>query len=197
MTDHSEHSDHDHGSADTHAHHAGCCCPTSEPDILASQAENQYNLGHFWLNKERPEIAAGFFELALKLLDIAGAGATSTRVWSVCGLADIAFKKGDIPSTISLSKQAHSLAVQGLGANHPGTAINACNLGEIFVEIGRTAEGVTLLEDGLAALRQPTVVDERYSAEFLASAIAGFEPVLQKGYAALTAATLETAATQG
>lgn len=54
MTDHSEHSDHDHGSADTHAHHAGCCCPTSEPDILASQAENQYNLGHFWLNKERP-----------------------------------------------------------------------------------------------------------------------------------------------
>jgi hypothetical protein len=58
-------------------------------------------------------------------------------------------------------------------------------------------QGVTLLENGLAALRQPNIVDERYSAEYLASAIAGFEPVLQKGYAALAATTIETAAPKG
>jgi hypothetical protein len=132
MTDHSEHPDQ--SAAENHAHHAGCCCPTSEPDIIASQAENQYNLGYFWLNKERPEFAEAFFEFSLKLLDMAGAGATATRVWSVCGLADIAYKKGDLNRTISLSKQAHNLAVEGLGANHPATAINACNLGEIYVD---------------------------------------------------------------
>lgn len=162
--------------------HSGCncACPTNESDILVSQAEAQTNLANFWIARNRLDIAGTFLAQSKNLLDHSGATAVPARVWYLTSMCEVASRQGEKHKAYDYSCEAYELAVAVFGADHSGTAITRCNLGELSIDTGRVQEGIDLIGSGLTVLRDPASVVGNFTADYLAGAVEGFSAVLER-----------------
>lgn len=130
------------------------CAPGEvEKSIFQQQTRKLLNMAADWFNSGRFDAAEICTIAAKRLLAVSGSDEMLLKKRYFTLRSGIAQAKGQHKAALRHANQAYRLSCRIYTGFHYKLGVDECNLGECLAIVGRTKEGVKLLQRGLERIR--------------------------------------------